>query len=232
MNKLFVLKITALMLTLVFTNSCQFWYLEGAEEIKKDGFSITLQPHWIEVPKEVIDMVKERASQQAPEIIEEFGFLDYAFQEGLVADHWFDYPYIAIFVEESGRISEEHLGASDKNTVEEKEVLDKVKNALGYFTSDITVDPISYDDERKIIWMQLNTTIADIGKIRALASMHLTEKGFILVAGYTLHRRYYNFEAIFKSTLSSIKLEPHLRYIPRLPDPKKLATGASDHTLG
>ena len=182
-------------------------------ELQKNGFSISLPDGWIEMPRDVIDAYEKEITRLAPNVTTQH--YDYGFQLDS-SKNWFEYPYILVQVKNIGRIPESQLEKLERYSVQES--LDKYKKGVSSIMSDIQAGKMVYDKETKMIWMRIESNVANIGPISGISGMIPTEKGFIQVMGYSLREHYPTYEAIFQSVALSVSPEPGLAYKPKWSD--------------
>ena len=182
-------------------------------ELKKNGFSISLPDGWVEMPIDVIDAYEKEIGRLAPNAAAQH--YDYGFQLGS-SKNWFEYPYILVQIKNTGRIPESQLETLEGYNVQES--LDKHKKELSSIMSDIQAGKMVYDKQTKMIWIRIESNVANIGPIAGISGMVPTEKGFIQAIGYCLRENYPTYEAIFQSVALSVSPEPGLAYKPKWSD--------------
>lgn len=187
--------------------------IASGSELQKNGFSISLPDGWVEMPRDVIDAYEKEIAGVAPNVPTQH--YDYGFQLGS-SKHWFEYPYILVQMKNTGRIPESQLVKLEGYPVQQ--TLDKHKKGMSSIMSDIQVGKMIYDRQTKMIWMQIESNVTNIGPMSGISGMIPTEKGFIQVVGYSLRENYPTYEAIFQSVALSVSPEPKLAYKPKWSD--------------
>jgi hypothetical protein len=104
----------------------------SASELKKNGFSISLPDEWVEIPRDVIDAYEKEIARLAPNA--PAPHYDYGFQLGS-SQNWFEYPYILVQINNTGRIPESQLEKFEAYNIQES--LDKHKKGLSSIMSNI-----------------------------------------------------------------------------------------------
>ena len=184
-----------------------------AAEFKKDGFSISLPKGWEEIPRDVMDANEKELSKVAPNF--RVQHIDHGFQLAS-ANNWFEYPYISVKIQKTGRLPENQLEKLEGYSAQEG--FDKYKRELSSMLSSIQPGKMVYDKQHRIIWMRLDADIANVGPVSGIAGMVLTEMGFIQVTGFSLRRDYPTYEFVFQSVALSVSPEPALVYNSKLSD--------------
>jgi hypothetical protein len=183
----------------------------SANELKKNGFSISLPDGWIEIPKNVIDEYEKKAVMLAPEFSGRHN--DYGFQLKS-SKTWFEYPYILLQIKNRGRIPESQLEKLELS----QEDFDKLKKGASSIMPEIQAGKMIYDKQTKVIWMYIESNVKNIGQISGLLSIVPTENGFIQAMGYCFRENYSTYGPIFQSVVLSISPEPGLVYKPKWSD--------------
>ena len=177
-----------------------FGSAHSAELYKKKGFSISLPDGWIEVPRKIVDKYENEISKLLPEA--PALHYDYVFQLGS-AENWFEYPFIAIFINNIGKIPENYLEAMEKYPVQQE--ANRHKKELSPMMTDIQTGKMYYDKKEKIVWLRMESKINNIGDISGLSGLIPTEKGFIQVSGYSLKKDFPTYKPIFRSSAMSVE---------------------------
>ena len=188
--------------------------IASGSKLQKNGFSISLPDGWVEIPRDVIDASIKKIAKLAPNAPAQH--YDYGFQLAS-SKNWFEYPYILIQIINTGRIPESEL---EKCFTQESfySFIDKHGEGWSSIMSDIQPGKMVYDKQTKMIWMRMESNVANIGPIYGISGMVLTEKGFIQVTGSSLPENYPTYEAIFQSVALSVSPEPGLAYKPKWSD--------------
>lgn len=180
-------------------------------ELKKEGFSVTIPSGWIEIPKKIIDAraaaYNEKIKQESENIPQEY------FETGFqmeISKNWFEHPYILIQIKNTGRIPESQLNKIEALSLDETEK--KYRKALSSMMSNLEVGTLLFDRKNNIIWTQFELESQGSGVVHALGAIVPTEEGFIQATGYSLSGTYTDYEAFFQSVAISVTPEPGIAY--------------------
>jgi hypothetical protein len=171
----------------------------SAIEFKKDGFSISLPNGWVEVPRDIMDANEKALSKAAPSL--RVQRIDYGFQLDS-SKKWFQYPYISVKINRTGRMTENELEKLEGYSTQES--YDRYKKDLSSMMTSIQPGKMIFDRKHKIIWMRLDADVANIGPVSGISGMVLTEAGFIQVTGFSLRKDYPIYEPVFQSVALSV----------------------------
>lgn len=180
---------------------------------KEDGFTISCPNGWIVIPKDVIDAQQEEVASYVPEAAAN-NYLTGFQLEG--AKKWFEYPYILVLVNTQGRIPESQLEKMDEYPLQER--LDKDKEKFSPIMSDFKVGKMYYNKQLKIIWLRMQSNLTVVGPITGISAMIPTEKGYILVSGYSLEPEFKAHESTFQTVAMSVIPDSDLAYKPKWSD--------------
>jgi hypothetical protein len=181
--------------------------IANGSEFHKNGFSISLPDEWVEIPEDVIDTTEEKLAKLNPNA--QMPKADYGFQLSS-SKNWFEYPYILIIINNSGRIPESQLKKLEEYPF--KKVFNETQNELSSIISDLEAGKIVYDKQAKLMWMRTEANVPPEGLISGISCMVPTETGFIQISGYSLRDNFPIYEAIFQSVALSVSPEPQLAY--------------------
>ncbi len=181
----------------------------------KAEFSISLPIGWIEIPRKIIDEYEKVISGQAPDAPAQH--FDYGFQLDS-SKNWFQYPYILIQVRNTGRIpgTESQWEKLEGEYIQKG--VDKLKKGFSPIMSDVEAGKIIYDKQNKMIWLRIEANILNLGPITGLSGMIPTEKGMIIVNGYSLKDDFSIYESLFQAVAMSVSPDPSIAYKPRWSD--------------
>ncbi|HQO64585.1 MAG TPA: hypothetical protein PK528_13320 [Syntrophorhabdus sp.] len=213
-EKSFVLLMVLVLLSLSSTAYCDIHY-------QKDGFSITLPDGWIEIPRDVLDDIRKEVNKLA----KSDQHCDYAFQPE-TSKYWFEYPYILVQVDNSGRIPEKQL--QDFENYPFQKSLDETRKKMKSITSELELGKTYYDEPNRICWFKLRSEVINIGTILGLSGLIPTEKGYIQVMGYSLRDDLAHIEPTIESVVLSVKPDPNLVYAPKIYDDLSLPLTRTD----
>lgn len=178
-----------------------------------DGITIHLPIKWKQIPKSVIEEVYKEFYDQNPRALRQT--FDHGFQAD--SEEWFSYPYILIQVQHTGRIPEFALKKMPNLDDIFKEKAHETADAISAI-SDISMGKTVYDSTLRILWSSGKAHYESIGYVKMLAGGHLTEDGFVYVYAYSIEADFPRYEKLFEQIISRIKLEPGIRYSPRISD--------------
>ena len=202
--------VTLVLLIVIFTGVST----ASANELKKEGFSISLPSGWVEVPIDVIEAFVKKIARFTPDA--QANHCEYGFQLKS-SKRWFEYPYILVQINNNGRIPKSQLAKYERYNIKKYNILDnKFKKSLSPIISDMQIGKIVYDKQNKILWVHMESNVVNIGRIAEIFGMVLTEKGYIQVMCYCLRKNYSTYKAIFQSVVLSISIEPGLDQKPKV----------------
>ena len=188
----------------VFFRSCLF---SEVYRFPKDNFKITLPSDWEKISKGVIDEYTEGIRQMLPDL-EEIPEIDYMFQLKN-SEYYFDFPYLAIEIKKTGRISESSIknwGRTDFSDVE-----NYLEEKTNYLLSDVRFGELLYDSEKNILWNKGQLKV-DYEDAIILTGIIPTEEGLINVYGYSDIKSYKQYSRLFIDIIESVVVSDEIKY--------------------
>ncbi len=198
-----------------------------AGELKKPGFSIVLPPGWIEIPKEVLTTTHDELVRKTPNA--KIPKYDYGFQLK-TALTWMEYPYILIQVGSGGRPPEYQLKALPKIDLSTK--TNEHANNFRLIMSNIQLGQMQYDEKARIAWMSNQADVTSIGAVQSLSGIIPTEKGLLMIHGYSRQTNYQQYADIFREIIASTTVAPELAYRPQWMDNSQVINGINWGQIG
>jgi len=192
------------------------WSTVLAEDFRtNDGFTVTLPPGWVEIPQEIL----RNYEAALLEISQGKNLQKYSYgYQTSIAINWLEHPYILVQVKRDGRIPEGQLKKYKKLKEEFSEGGEKAEAMYSGFLSNAKQGETIYDDENHVLWSTLLMTVAEIGNVKALIAVKLTEFGFVQIMGYSIEEEFNQYEPIYKSMVNTLSLNEKDAYKPRLTD--------------
>jgi len=180
---------------------------------KKPEFSISFPLGWREIPRNILDEHAKILAKRNPDYpVQHY---DYGFQLES-SENWFEYPYILIKIENSGRIPQKDLEKFEQFPLQED--AEEYAGKFSFGVSEIQAGKLIFDKQNSMIWGRLEMNSAGIGPITTLQSMIPTEKGIIIVVGSCSAADSSTYEPIFRSIILSTLPSTELVYRPRWTD--------------
>ena len=180
----------------------------------KEGFLIKLPYNWVEIPSKVLDERSKMLRNAALDA--ERPVYDYGFQLS-GAEQWLTYPYILIYVNDSGRIPEGKMKKYNKIESRAGQETSPVKERISGIP-DTQVGEISYDSNDHILWMTFTASVKDAGIIKGLIATRLTRKGCIQIICYAEDKAFSDYRKLFEDIVMSIHIDKKLEYKSRITD--------------
>lgn len=212
MKKIYILVV----MLFVFFHSCLF---SEVYRFPKDNFQITLPSDWEKISKDVINEYTEGIRQMLPDL-EEIPEIDYMFQLKN-SEYYFDFPYLAVEVKKTGRISESSLknwGRTDFSDVE-----NYLEEKTNYLLSDVRFGEFIHDSEKNILWNK-GQLKADYEDAIILMGLIPTEEGLINVYGYSYIKSYKQYSKLFINIIESVVVSEEIKYQKKVNITKKSKT--------
>jgi hypothetical protein len=184
----------------------------GYCSVNKD-FKIDTPNNWIDFPKDVLDQYSEMLSKSS-DLNETY---EYGYQIK-TAENWFTYPYALVQVKRNGRVSEGQLKQYKEIETEMIEGIKKAEESMVGLVSGISQSETLYESNKKILWSVLTMDVTDIGHVKGIIAVKLTEYGFIQFMGYALEEDFNKYLPIYKKMAKSITVNDADIYKPRITD--------------
>jgi hypothetical protein len=179
------------------------------EERTAQGITFHLPAGWKPIPKDVLDAYCEAVAKMAPNAAKQS--YDYGFQLAESAK-WFDYPYILVQVNRSGRISESQFESMKKVEQDMARGMEKTRDAMSSFASGARLGEPVYDPASHILWTRIVLDVKGAGMVRGVVGVVLTERGFIQVSGYAREMDFPSYAPVFEAIIRNIALGDELKY--------------------
>jgi len=203
------MRIFVLVIAILFLNTLNLYSGEWSNKAFKteDGFEITLTDKWIEMPEDVLSRYSERANklQKAMDIRFAYGFQ----RKGT---KWFEWPFIVITIDESGKFRESEFKNTKQLKKSIKEGSDIVKKSLEGLADNITLGEPYYDPNLKIFYQIANAKNPKQGQGIDFFAAKLTNKGVIKLHCLTKENESDVYIPFFIKVAESIKLDSSLKY--------------------
>lgn len=180
-----------------------------------DGFALTLPPGWAEAPPEALRQAESEISAASQGAAAET--YDYGYQLATAAT-WFEYPYVLVQVRRIGRVPEGQLAQYEKSDTDFQKGAKQVEKSFGDLVSNTQTGAPTLDEEHHVLWSALSMSVQEIGTIRALVAIKLTEYGIVQLMGYATEEGFEQFAPLFREVVNSMDVEEAHAYQPRLTD--------------
>ena len=192
-----------------------------------NDFNITVPSNWVEFPKDILAQYSKalRESTGSSETHE------HGFQLNTV-DKWFTYPYTLIQIKRSGRIPDEQLKQYRKFQPNLLEGLRTIEDSLQETISNSSQGETLYEPEKNILWSIFSMDVANIGPVKGVIAIKLTEYGFIQLVGYAIDSEFDQYLPLYKSMAESIVLSEEDEYKPRTANEALLMSGIDVKQVG
>ena len=178
-----------------------------------DDYQISIPDIWKEIPKDVLEQYGKALSEaMAQNHSFEYG---YQLRENKI---WFTHPYVLVQVKRTGRIPEGQLKNHKVIENELKKEFQKIEKTAGDFVSNSSPDGILYDPTIHTLWSMMTVDVQDLGKVKGLSAVKLTEYGYIQFIGYALENDFSQYEPLYRKMAQSIKIEDKDIYKPNFLD--------------
>ncbi len=204
--------IAAILIVLCIYGRC--YGLELIREVKtQDGFTVRLPNDWKPIPRDMLDKYSQAVARLTRDT--EKQVYDYGFQKA-DAPGWFAYPYILIQVRKTGRIAEAQLKSIERFQGDLDKSMARMQQAMSEVVSDARVGEMVYDPEAHILFSQMRMEVKEIGTIRGLIALLLTEQGGIHIAAYAKGDDFSHYLPLFEKIARGVVPDDNLRYQPRM----------------
>lgn len=181
----------------------------------QDSFTMHLSDEWVEIPSEILKQYMEVMRQLAPNAPEQT--YDYGYQRQPF-DTWLMHPYILVQVRKTGRIPEGELKRYKQINEGLREGMKQMEQELTDFVSQVRQGETIYDPIHHILWSNISMNVENVGNIKALLAVKLTEFGYIQVNMYATEDTFNTYSSIFKQIATSMILDPEIEYKPQIAD--------------
>jgi len=178
-------------------------------------FSVVLPAGWVEAPAEALRHIESGISELSGGASK--ARYDYGYQLSS-AKTWFEYPYILVQVNRSGRIPEGQLTQYEKIESGLRSGVEMTAESLGTILSSIKQGETLYDERDHVLWSTFTTSVQGLGAVSGLIAVKLTEFGFIQLMGYSTEGTYEKYSPIFRQAVRTLLIPGEHQYRPRLTD--------------
>jgi hypothetical protein len=186
------------------------------------GFSINLPPGWVRIPDDALDDFQKNVARLMPNVSKQT--YDYGFQIA-TSDRWFTYPYILVTVQNKGRVPDSELESLSTVKSAFDKGLRKAQGELKSIVSNMEVNKTYYDSDSHILWTQIRMDVANVGPVRGILAVVVTERGVIQIASNAAAAEFDRYAPLFEQISSEISISEELRYKPRAPDSLPSSSG-------
>lgn len=203
---------TAIIVAMLFAFSihADCYGLELNQQIKTpDGFTIRFPDNWRAIPKSVLDAYSQAVAEMRPEA--EKQTYHYGFQLSS-AREWLVYPYILIQVKKTGRVSEDKLKSIKKLQQGIDEGLAEARGSKAGIVSTARLGETIYDPAAHILFTQMGMDVNDIGSVKVLTALLLTQEGTIQINGVAKATEFENYAPVFEAIARGVVIENRLKY--------------------
>ncbi|QDE32686.1 hypothetical protein [Shewanella polaris] len=176
-------------------------------------FQISIPSDWVEIPRDVLDQY-EKSVKNATGQAQTF---EYGYQS-TSAVNWFEHPYALVQVKRTGRVPEGQLKQYKKIENGFEKGIKKVEESAGDLLSNVSMGETLYDQDKHILWSAMSMEVADIGKVKGLIAIKLTEYGIVQFMGYGKEDGFSKLKPTYNNMIHSITVDPSDVYKPRITD--------------
>ncbi|MRR34094.1 hypothetical protein EG829_05235 [bacterium] len=177
-----------------------------------DGFTVHLPADWKPIPRHVLDAYAAAMAKLAPKA--EKQTFNYGFQLA-AARKWFDYPYILVQVNRTGRVPEEQLASLGRIEQAMDKGMEKTRESLSTIVENARLGKTSYEPSAHILWTGIALEVKGFGKVRGLIGSLLTENGFIQISCHARDQDFAGYLPVFEAIVRKTELDPELAYQSR-----------------
>jgi hypothetical protein len=200
--------------TLVLCLSGICYGVELTREVTtRDGFTLRLPDNWKAIPRDVLDRYSQAVARLTRDT--EKQVYDYGFQRA-DAPGWFAYPYILVQVRKTGRVAEAQLKSVKQFQGDLDRGMARMQQAMSGVVSDARVGEMIYDPKAHILFSRMRMEVKEIGTIKGLIALLLTEQGGIHIAGYARGDDFSEYLPLFEKIARGVVPDDNLRYRPRM----------------
>lgn len=174
---------------------------------RQNHYFFTLPSGWKEIPKSTIDDFFRQLANEAGGT-----FINYAAGFQLEdAQNYFQYPYVLI---QEHKINTPSFSQIIKEFESNKfsESVDKEVDKYSEFMANATFQDPFFDEERKLIFMNLEMDVVNIGKVKGLIVMFLGKESIIQLNFYSVKSEYSKNLLTFNQIINSFSYEQGYQY--------------------
>jgi len=186
------------------------------QEIKThDGFTVRLPSDWKEIPRNVLDAYSDAVAKMAPTAGKQT--FAYGFQHSSTQG-WLTYPYILVQIKKTGRVPEAQLKSVQQVKQGLEKGAEKVQNSMSAIVSDARFGEPIYDPATHILFTRIGMDVKEVGAVKGLVALLLTQEGIIQIAGYTKASEFESYAPVIESIAKGVILEDRLKYQSQIAD--------------
>jgi len=181
----------------------------------KDNFTLLIPDNWLEIPPYVL----REAEAYALKISNGKTVLkyDYGFQLSS-AFNWLEYPYIFVQINRDRRIAPREMKDQLQLQDDFNKGIEHVKKNSAETLSNIAKDEFRYDESSNTLWSSYSMHVTNIGQIKGVTGMKLTQFGFIQVNGYAKEEEFEKYAPVFRSLVNDMLIDEEYKYSPKFTD--------------
>lgn len=180
-----------------------------------DNFTMSLPAEWIQIPRDVLDAYMKKMAELAPQAPKQT--FEYGFQLKTPAG-WFHYPYMLVQVRNIGRVPEAELKSLPRVENALREGIKQAETGAKSLCAEMSVNKTYYDSDSHILWTQVSTEVVNVGTVRGVMAMILTERGIIQVMCYARSAEFEQYAPMFEEIARNVRVGETIRYRPKLTD--------------
>jgi len=125
---------------------------------------------------------------------------------------WLTYPYILVQIKKTGRVSEAQLKSVQQVKQGLEKGAEKVQNSMSAIVSGARFGEPIYDPAAHILFTRIGMDVKEVGAVKGLMALLLTQEGIIQIAAYTKASEFESYAPVFESIAKGIILEDRLKY--------------------
>lgn len=134
------------------------------------------------------------------------------------SENWLEYPYILVQVRRSGRIPYSQLKSLRKVKDAFSDEMKKTQDLMSSIVSSWEIGEPLYDSSSHILWTQIAMDVNEVGRVKALSAVLLTDFGAIQIIGTAKANDFNRFAPVFEAIAKNAILSDTIKYEPRLTD--------------
>jgi hypothetical protein len=193
---------------LAFLMSVATGYSETVFETEH-GFSLTLSSDWNAIPDDVLEKYSESISSMYPNAPRQT--YEYGYQPDS-QEQWLTYPYILVQVKENGKISASSLKNYKKVQEDMESGVSEVKESFSEYVKDVGIEEPLFDEEYNTLFSVMSMDLGDVGVVKGLIAVVLTEKGTINIYGYAMGDDFDQYADLYADVARNISVNEDLKY--------------------
>lgn len=172
-------------------------------------YQVSLPNDWVEIPREVLDQYQRAVS----ELSGTKKTYDYGYQLGPIKK-WLEYPYILVTIARTGKIAESEFKNYKRIESGFKKGIGELEQSHSQIFSSTSHGETVYDPGIRTLWTVLSTNVQNVGKVRILVAVKLTEYGYIHVVCSSKDHEFTKYEGLYRRMVHSIRLGEKDIYVP------------------